>query len=184
MDNRIFAAATAILLAGCSSEDAPQQQQQQQAEATGQRAALTPGEYEASWTVTEIRSTDKTDPATDLTVGATGSARACVAEGPVADPALFAEGEDECTPTSSYARGGRISLQLVCSRPGEPGEVRQSVNATSTAESFEGEVSTSTYFSGEGDYSSVRTVTGRRVGDCPAAADPAEGEAAEGNAVQ
>lgn len=174
MDKSIFAAATAILLAACS-EEAPQPQQAE----TGQRAALTPGEYEASWTVTEVRSTDKTEPATDLTVGGTGTARGCVAEGGEIDPALFAEGDDECTPTSSYNSGGRISLQLVCSRPGEPGELRQSVNATSTAESFEGEVSTSTYFSGEGDYSSVRTVTGRRVGECPAAENPAEGNAAQ-----
>ena len=173
MNRSILIAATAVLLGACS-EDAPQQQ-----EGTQQRAALTPGEYEASWTVTEVGSTDKTEPATELTVGATGTARGCVAEGLVLDPALFAEGEDECTPTSSYVRDGRISIQMECRRPDEPGQVMQSVNATSTAESFEGEVSTSSYFSGFGDYSLTRTVTGRRIGECPA-----ESEAADGNAVQ
>ena len=168
MDRSILAAATTILLAACSEEAPPQKQQPQQ------RAALAPGEYEASWTVTELRSTDKTDPATELTVGATGTARGCVAEGPVIDPALLTEGEDECTATSSYARGGRISIQMECRRAGEPGQVMQSVNATSTAETFEGEVSTSTYLSGFGDYSMTRTITGRRLGECPAEADAAE----------
>jgi hypothetical protein len=160
------------MLAACSEEAPPQQQPQQ-------RAALAPGEYEASWTVTEVRSTDKTEPATELTVGATGTTRGCVVQGPVIDPALFAEREDECTSASSYARGGRISIQMECRRPDEPGQVMQSVNATSTAESLEGEVSTSTYFSGFGDYSMTRTITGRRVGDCPAEADAAQGNGAQ-----
>ena len=174
MERCFFAAAAAILIAGCS-DDAQQQEQQQ----PQQRAALTPGEYEASWSVTELRSTDKTEPATELTVGATGTTRACVAEGPAIDPALFAEGEDECTPSSSYTRGGRISIQMECRRADEPGQVMQSVNATSSAEAFEGEVSTSTYLSGFGDYSMTRTVTGRRVGECPAEADAEEGNSAQ-----
>jgi hypothetical protein len=172
MDRSSLAAATAIMLAACSEEAPPQQQPQQ-------RAALAPGEYEANWTVTEVRSTDKTEPASELTVGATGTTRGCVVQGPVIDPALFAESEDECTSTSSYARGGRISIQMECSRPDQPGPVMQSVNATSAAEAFEGEVSTSTYFSGFGDYSMIRTITGRRLGDCPAEADAAQGKAAQ-----
>ena len=165
--------AAAALLSGCS-EEAPQEQQK-----SGQRAALTPGEYEASWTVTEIRSTDKTEPATELAVGGTGTAKGCVAEGPVIDPALFAEGDDQCTPSSSYTKGGRISIQMECRRADETGQVMQSVNATSTADSFEGEVSTSTYLAGFGDYSMTRTVTGRRLGDCPAASEAAEENAAQ-----
>ena len=165
----IVTAIAAVALAGCS-EDSPKQPPAQP------KAALSPGEYEASWTVTALRSTDKTDPATNLAVGGTGSVRACIQEGPVVDVALFAEGSDQCTATNSYVRGGRMNIQMRCAREDEPGPVMQTMTGTSTAEGFEGEISTSTYLTGFGDYSMVRTVTGRRVGDCPAEepAAPAE----------
>ena len=172
MQRIIGAFAACIVLAGCSQE-APQQQEDQQ-----QRAALTPGEYEATWTVAHLGSTDETAPGTTLSQGATGTTRACVAEGGEIPPALFAEDGDECSATSSFVRNGRIALQLECRRPSQQGQVLQSVNGTSTAESFEAEVSTTTYFSGEGDYEMTRTVTGRRVGDCPA------GDAVTGNEAQ
>ena len=157
----IVAAIAAMALAGCS-EDAPKQPPAQQ------KAALSPGEYEASWTVSSLRSTDKTDPATKLAVGETGTVKACVQEGPVVDVALFAEGSDKCTPTNSYVRGGRMNIQMRCAREDEGGPVMQTMTGTSTADSFEGEISTSTYLAGFGDYSMIRTVTGRRVGNCPA----------------
>lgn len=163
----IGAAAAAAALAGCS-EEAPQPQQ------TQQKAALTPGLYEASWTVSEIRSTDKTDPATKLTVGATGTAEACIQQGPAIDLELFADANDECKPTNSYARGGRLNIQMQCTREGEAGPVMQTMTGTSTADGFQGEISTSTYFTGFGDYSMTRAVTGRRLGDCPAEDSPDE----------
>ena len=156
-------AATAAVALGACSDEAPQQNNQAQ-----ERQSLTPGLYEASWTVSEVRSTDKTDPATKLTVGASGDAKGCVEDGPVIDMALFAEGSDKCTPTTSYTRGGRINIQMQCTRPEEAGPVMQTVTGTSTAEGFQGEISTSTYLTGFGDYSMIRTVTGKRVGECPA----------------
>lgn len=162
----IAAATAAVALAACS-EEAPQQQQAQE------KAALAPGLYEASWTVSEIRSTDKTDPATKLTVGTSGTTKGCIEEGPVLDMVLFAEEGDECTPTNSYTRRGRINIQMRCKRPGEAGPVMQTVTGTSTADGFQGEVSTSTYLTGFGDYSMIRTVSGRRVGQCPAEDAPA-----------
>lgn len=158
----MLAAVTAVTLAACS-EDAPQQNP------TQLKAALTPGLYEASWSVTEIRSTDKTDPATKLTVGATGKAEACIQEGPVIDLELFAEAGDECKPSNSYVRGGRINIQMQCKRPDEAGPIMQTVTGTSTAEGFQAEISTSTYLTGFGDYSMRRSVTGKRIGDCPTA---------------
>lgn len=151
----------AVALAACS-DDSPKQQPAQQ------KATLSPGEYEASWTVTELRSTDKTDPATTLTVGATGSAKACIQDGPVVDMALFAERDDDCTSTNSYSRGGRLNFQMRCTREGDGGSVMQTMTGTSSADGFEGEISTSTYLAGFGDYSMIRSVTGRRIGDCPA----------------
>ena len=156
----IAAVTAAAALAACS-EDAPEQQNTAQ-----QKASLSPGLYEASWTVTEIRSTDKTDPATKLEVGGTGSTKACVQQGPVIDVALFAEGSDTCMATNTYARGGRINIQMRCKREGEDGPVMQTITGTSTADSFEGDISTSTYLAGFGDYSMMRKVTGRRVGEC------------------
>lgn len=161
-------AGAAVTLA--CSEEAPQQNQAQA------KAALTPGLYEASWTVTEVRSTDKTDPATKLTVGATGKAEACIQDGPVIDLELFAEGDDECKASNSYVRGGRINIQMQCKRPDEPGPVMQTMTGTSTAQGFEGEVSTSTYLAGFGDYSMIRTVSGKRIGDCPAEDLPSANE--------
>ena len=155
----VTAATAAVALASCS-EDAPPP-------AAQTKAAISPGLYESSWTVTEVRSTDKTDPATKLTVGGTGTAKACIQEGPAIDLELFAEGDDKCTATNSYVRGGRINIQMQCRRSDEAGPVMQTVTGTSTADAFDGEISTSTYLTGFGDYSMIRKVTGRRVGDCP-----------------
>jgi len=163
----IVTAAAAVALAGCSEDAAAPDA----AEAAETKAAPAPGEYEASWTVTEIRSTDKTDPATKLEVGSTGTVKACVTEGPSIDLAMFAEGKDECRPSTSYVRSGRINVQMQCRREGEGGPVMQTMTGTSTAESFEGEISTSTYLTGFGDYSMIRKVTARRLGDCPAKED-------------
>ncbi|MBA3577926.1 MAG: DUF3617 family protein [Sphingomonas sp.] len=155
-----IAAMTALAALAACSDDAPKQQNQAQTS-----NVMTPGLYEAGWTVSEVRSTDKTDPATKLTVGTSGDSKGCV-DGPAIDLALFAEGEDQCKQTSSYVRGGRINLQMQCKRDGEDGPVMQTVTGTSTGDSFEAEVSTSTYLTGFGDYSMVRTVTGKRVGAC------------------
>lgn len=162
----MLAAVAAVTLVACS-EEAPQQNRVQT------KAALTPGLYEASWTVTEVRSTDKTDPATKLTVGETGKAEACIQQGPVIDLELFAEGDDECKESNSYVRGGRMNIQMQCRRPEEPGPVMQTMTGTSTANGFQGEISTSTYLVGFGDYSMMRSVTGKRIGDCPTAESPA-----------
>jgi hypothetical protein len=161
MSRFLFGAAIAALgLAGCA-EDRPAPQDQ------AQGTELPPGLYEASWTVTELRSTDKTDPATDLAVGSTGTTEACVREGPVFDPALFAVETDQCTPGTSYTRGGRINIQMQCKRAKEDGPVMQTITGTYSAEGFQGDISTSTYFTGYGDYSMMRTVKGVRTVDCP-----------------
>jgi len=76
---------------------------------------------------------------------------------------------DKCTIANPYVRNGRIGMDLTCTRKGQSGEVRQSVSGTFTADALDAEVSTTTYLSGTGDYAMTRTVTARRVGECPAA---------------
>lgn len=170
-----LAAGAAILASGCSQEAAAPVENETES------AALAPGLYEASWTVDSIASTDRTPPSNGLQQGAAGTAKACVAEDGTIDPALFAEGEDECAASSSYVRSGRISIQLECRRPGGTGQVMQSVDGSTTAEAIEANVSTTTYLAAAGDYQMTRKLTAKRVGECPAGdADSTVENAADG----
>jgi hypothetical protein len=158
--------AAAGLLAGCSGDTAKQAKKAAKAE------ALQPGEYEVTDKVEELRSTDNTAPATAMKAAAAGEAsptyRMCVAKDGAIDPKIFAEAGDKCAPTGSYMRGGRLSYQLSCTRAGNGG-LGQLIDGKFTADGFEASVSTSTFFSGPGDYALNRTLTGKRVGECPAA---------------
>ena len=59
MRRLMIAAAAGVFVAGCS-EDAPVKQEETAA------AKPSGGQYEASWKVTQVRSVDKTTPATNL----------------------------------------------------------------------------------------------------------------------
>ena len=162
----VLGLAAAGLLAACSGDVAEEPKKEAKAD------ALQPGEYEVTDKVDELRSTDTTTPATALKVAAAGEAsptkRICVGADGAIDPKIFAEAGDKCAATGSYMRGGRLSYQFNCTRAGKGG-LGQLVDGKFTADSFEASVNTSTYFSGSGDYALSRTLTGKRVGDCPAA---------------
>jgi hypothetical protein len=166
MNRLIIAAGAAFLVSGCGGEE-PQNK-------TAAAAELSPGQYEASWKITQLRSTDKTTPATNLKQDMTGTTLACVGPKNAFDPVLFAEDGDECTEDNRYARNGRINLSLTCKREGAGGEIRESVNGTYKADNFEAEVSVTTYLGGDGDYALMRTVTGKRVGECPPTSESAQ----------
>ena len=170
MRTTIIGLAAAGLLAACSGDAAQEPKKEAKA------ASLTPGEYEVTDKVDEVRSTDNSTPATARKVPAAGEAspasRICVGADGALDPKIFAEAGDQCTSTGSYMRGGRLSYQFNCNRAGKGG-LSQLADGKFTADSFEASVTSSTYFSGPGDYSLTRTLTGRRVGDCPAG--PAKG---------
>ena len=163
----MIAAAAAVLVAGCS-EEAPVKQEEAAA------TKLTGGQYEASWKVTQVRSVDKSTPATNLKQDATGTTTACIGADGTIDPALFAEDGDSCTMSNAYVRNGRMSMDLTCKRKGQSGEIRQSVSGTFKADSIDAEVGTTTYLSGFGDYSMSRAFTAKRIGECPPAAASAE----------
>lgn len=131
--------------------------------------ALQAGEYEVTAKVDSIRSTDGTTPDTRSAATAPPTVtRICVPADGTVDHAAFAEGEEKCTAADSYMHRGRLSVQLRCNRDGKG--LTHMVDGEFTADSFTGKVLTATYFSGPGDYELARTVTGKRLGDCPAAA--------------
>ena len=166
MRTMIGTGVAALLLAACGAEPGGGEAKE---EATA--AELQPGQYELSTTVEQVRSVDDSTPATSLKAGAPAAVtRACVAADGALDPAMFAEGSDQCAVTDSYVRNGRISVQLKCTRAGKGGNVMQLVDGDFKADSFEAQVLGSTGFAGPGDYETTRKVTARRVGDCPAAA--------------
>jgi hypothetical protein len=162
----IIAASAAALVSACT-EEAP-------VKTEGTATALSGGQYEASWKVTNLRSVDKTTPATNLKQDASGTTLACIAADGTIDPALFAEDGDVCTAKNPYVRNGRIGLDVSCTREGSAGEIRQSVSGTFKADTLDAEVTTTTYLAGAGDYAMSRTVTAKRVGECPPSTESAE----------
>ena len=165
---RLVSIAIAALLAGCSGGgDAVGAAKEEEAKRAD---ALQPGEYEISAKVDKIRSTDQTSPATASKPGNPPKvSRTCIPADGGIEPAVFAELGESCNAMDNYLRGGRMSLQYKCRRPGK-GELTQLVDGDFTADSFEAKVITSTYYSGSGDYELTRTITGKRVGDCAGAA--------------
>jgi hypothetical protein len=153
----------AMLLAGCGSE--------QKAAPVEEKAAakLSPGLYEVNYEVTSLASTDKSTPATKLKQGDKGVIKACVAADSKPAPELLAEEGDKCEIKNDYIHNGRMSAQMSCTRAAKSGLVMPAMMGSFTADGFEGEISSLTYFNEDGDYRLVRQVKAKRVGDCPAA---------------
>jgi hypothetical protein len=167
MNGKLIAAAAVLgMVTACESE-APKPAAPEKAK------SLLPGEFEISSTVTKVESTDKTTPATAAKVGEKSTYRGCVAADGTLEPAIFIDKGDKCTVQNSYVRGGRLSIQYQCTRPGR-GPVYPNVDGLFTADGFEAQVNSGTSFSGDGDYRMSRSLTAKRVGDCPAA-DAAKG---------
>jgi hypothetical protein len=153
----------AMLVASCGGE-------QKAAPAEEEAAAkLTPGLYEVSYEVTSLASTDKSTPATKLKQGDKGVIKACVAADSKPAPELLGEEGDKCEIKNDYIHNGRMSAQMSCTRSGKSGLVMPAMMGSFTADGFDGEISTLTYFNEDGDYRLVRQVKAKRVGDCPAA---------------
>jgi hypothetical protein len=156
-------AALSLALAACGAE-----KKQEAAAAEEAPATLAAGLYELSAEVTQLASTDKSTPATKLKQGDKELIKACVAADGKPAPELLAEPGDKCEIKNSYIRYGRMSAQMSCSRDGHVGYVMPAMMGSYSADGFEGEISTLTYFNEDGDYRMTRKVTAKRVGDCPA----------------
>ena len=153
-------AGLALALASCGGE--------QKTEAVEKAPAkLAAGLYELNAEVLQLASTDQTTPATKLKQGDKQVIRACVAADGKPAPELLAEDGDDCTIKNSYIRNGRMSAQMSCKREGQRGEVMPAMMGSFTADGFEGDITTMTYFVADGDYRMVRKVSAKRVGDCP-----------------
>jgi hypothetical protein len=152
----------AMMLAACGSEPAAPVQEEA-------ADALKPGLYELTSEVTALASTDKTTPATKLKLGDKSTVKACVAADGKPAPELFAElPGDKCEIKNSYIHYGRLSAQMSCRREGFRGEAMPAMMGDFTADSFDGEITSLTYFVEEGDYRMTRKVSAKRIGDCPA----------------
>lgn len=137
-------------------------------EGSGAKAELlSAGLYEVSATADAVSSTDGTDPVATLAQGDNVTTQVCVGEEGIANVALYREAEDECTAQRPYIRPGRMQVEMRCSREEAPGQINLRADGTYTEDSFEADVRTTTFLSGNGDYAMGRTITGRRVGDCP-----------------
>jgi hypothetical protein len=154
-----------LAIAGCSGGE-----EANNSSVEAPAAALQAGEYEISATVDSMRSTDGQTPATIMKAGApAATTRACVAADGAVNPAAVAEAGETCTAGDNYMRNGRMSLQFRCKRAGK-GDVAHLVDGKFTKDSFEGEVITTSSFSGPGDFEARRTVKATRVGECAAKA--------------
>lgn len=149
-----------LLAAACSQEaEAP--------EKAAAATSLSAGEWHVVTEVTSFTSTDDGAPRIDTPVGTRTEARYCIGADEAARPApaLFAGEEDSCTYERFYMRNGRINSGLACNREGL-GQIMRNVTGTFTADSFEAEVDTNTYFTSDGDVRIGTSVTGTRTGDC------------------
>ena len=152
----------AMMLAACGGE--------KPATVEAAADALKAGLYELTSEVTALSSTDNTTPFTKLKVGDKTTVKACVGADGKPAPELFAEAEgDKCEIKNSYIRHGRLSAQMSCAREGKRGEVMPAMMGSFKADSFEGEITSLSYFVEDGDYRMSRKVSAKRVGDCPAA---------------
>ena len=156
----VMATSALMMLAGCGNK-APEPA------AVEKPKTLVAGEYEVVSEVTKLASTDKSTPATKLTLGNNQTIRACVAADGTPDPAMFVEAGDTCTATNSYVRSGRLSVQYNCTRAGK-GELYANADGNFTADGYKALVTAGSSFPGDGDYSLTRTLTAKRVGNCPA----------------
>ena len=152
-----------LLLAACS-DDAPPVDKR-----AGEAKQLQAGAYEVQAKVISLTATDLGKPASSLKAGDVAVLKGCVAADGTPDLSLFIETGDVCSPTQSYSRSAILNIQLNCTRKGAAGSVNYSVDGQFTADAFTAKVTTGTSFTTPDDYLLMRELSGKRVGNCPAA---------------
>lgn len=165
-----FLALTPLLVLVACSEGAEQPKQEEAPAAT----QLTAGQWEVTSEVQSLQKRDQGTPAIKAEEGSKTTSSSCVAEADVKkpQPALFVGEEGTCTYRDFYMSSGRLNATMQCKRPGLSGNIAVLVDGTFKADSFEATTTTETQLSGDGDVSIRSKLTGRRTGDCTAAAEP------------
>lgn len=152
---------------------------EQQNKAAADVTAIAPGQYEVTREVTAFRATDRAAaPQINTPAGTRSSESICVGAGDQPPAELFAGTGSECTYGNHYLRRGRINSSLTCQREGLNGQIRMTAYGTVTADGFQVDVDTTTYFTGEGDAVFTTRTTGRRTGDCQPAPAAGNGDQA------
>jgi hypothetical protein len=165
---RLFILTPLLVLAACSEGEQPAKSEAKEPAPKH----FTAGQWEMTSEVTKVTQRDKGTPALPGAEGSKTTTSSCVAEPDVKrpQPALFVGDALDCTNRDVYLSRGRVNATLTCKKPGTPGEVATIVNGTYTADSFEGTSVIETSFVGEGDVKMETKLTGRRTGECTAAA--------------
>lgn len=160
---RVIALLPLLFVAACSGGEAPKN------ETAAAPARIAEGQWELASEVTAFRVVDNGTAAINTPVGTRATQSICVSGDRA--PAEFFSGDGfDCSTGAYYARNGRINVTLSCTRDGLSGQIPIGANGTFTADSAEFERSVRTVLAGDGDVELTARVTGRRTGDCTAAA--------------
>ena len=157
-----------LALAACSEGDSTPKQVAAPTDKT-----MLAGQWETTTEVTRLTKHDQGAPAIATPEGTKASFTSCIAEGEGKKPAptLFAGAKVECEYRDFYMARGRMNASMTCALPSVEGEVVSSVEGNNDDESFVGTITTSTRLAGSGDVTVDAKISGRRVGECPAATE-------------
>lgn len=155
-----------LALAGCGGGGATSAQND--AAAAEPPESLPAGQWQLAAEVTSFRSVDHGAPSINTPVGTRTSGNACVGggAGAQAPAALFAEPGYDCHYSSYYARGGHISVNLMCRKSGLSGSIGITIDGTYTADGIDYTRLLRTQLSTDGDVEIDAHVTGHRTGAC------------------
>jgi len=129
---------------------------------------LAAGQWELTSEVTSFAATD--GPAgIDTPVGTRATWNVCV-EADRPPPAMFGGEGFDCQYRDYYGRNGRLGTTLNCRREGLNGDMSFNAQGRFGADELEFTQSISTFLAGQGDFNREARVTGRRTGECVAAA--------------
>ena len=129
---------------------------------------LPAGQWQLAAEVTSFRSVDHGAPSINTPVGTRSTGNACVGGGGAQAPtALFAEPGYDCHTSSYYARGGHISVNLMCRRSGLSGSIGITIDGTYTADGIDYTRLLRTALGVAGGNVEIDShVTGHRTGAC------------------
>ena len=131
---------------------------------------LPAGQWELSSEVTRFTKADSGAPRINTPVGTRATVSVCVGQGDRPPAELFMEAGYNCRFDNDYVRNGRLNATLQCRRGGLDGVVGVSSDGDFTADTLSYNRNVRTILAGDGDVVIDQRVTGRRTGDCAAAA--------------